>query len=201
MRSRDHINHFCFVKELFGQRRHRRGNQSSRVLLTTTSTSVILGVFRLLLYIVTFRPLARWILLCFKREFRDSETLRIWESCWSAYGTDRFHLFVALSVLYTYRPLAAECGDGGGDDLLLHFASLTMHMDVDIVLTKVTPEYPFIRCTFCSLSIGPKSFPRGLEINSPQSTTCRFHVNFTLISILLIYIFYVEHLFGLITIF
>ena len=197
MRSRDRINHFCFFTELF---RHCRGNQSSRVLLTTTSTSVILCVF--LFYSLSLpRHLTRWILLCFKREFRDSETLRIWESCWSAYGTDRFHLFVALSVLYTYRPLAAECGDGGGDDLLLHFASLTMHMDVDIVLTKVTPEYPFIRCTFCSLSIGPKSFPRGLDINSPQSTTCRFHVNFTLISILLIYIFYVEHLFGLIIIF
>ncbi|MEE6517584.1 hypothetical protein FKM82_027906 [Ascaphus truei] len=27
----------------------------------------------------------RWVLLCFKREFPDSEALRMWEACWAHY--------------------------------------------------------------------------------------------------------------------
>lgn len=27
----------------------------------------------------------RWILLCFKREFPDTEALRMWEACWAHY--------------------------------------------------------------------------------------------------------------------
>lgn len=27
----------------------------------------------------------RWVLLCFKREFPDTEALRMWEACWAHY--------------------------------------------------------------------------------------------------------------------
>ncbi|XP_018419372.1 PREDICTED: TBC1 domain family member 16 isoform X3 [Nanorana parkeri] len=39
----------------------------------------------------------RWMLLCFKREFPDSEALRMWEACWAHYQ--------ARSLLYKFRLL------------------------------------------------------------------------------------------------
>lgn len=32
----------------------------------------------------------RWILLCFKREFPDTEALRMWEACWAHYQVRNF---------------------------------------------------------------------------------------------------------------
>ncbi|XP_051570095.1 TBC1 domain family member 16-like isoform X2 [Myxocyprinus asiaticus] len=39
----------------------------------------------------------RWVLLCFKREFPDTEALRMWEACWAHYQ--------ARSLLYQFRLL------------------------------------------------------------------------------------------------
>ncbi|XP_017300997.1 TBC1 domain family member 16-like [Diaphorina citri] len=44
----------------------------------------------------------RWILLCFKREFQTEAALSIWESCWSSYATEYFHLFVCLAIVSVY---------------------------------------------------------------------------------------------------
>ncbi|TNN66165.1 TBC1 domain family member 16 [Liparis tanakae] len=44
----------------------------------------------------------RWILLCFKREFPDTEALRMWEACWAHYQTDYFHLFLCVSIIVLY---------------------------------------------------------------------------------------------------
>ena len=44
----------------------------------------------------------RWILLCFKREFREEEALRMWEACWAHYQTDYFHLFICLAIISVY---------------------------------------------------------------------------------------------------
>ena len=78
----------------------------------------------------------RWLLLCFKREFHESDALRLWEVCWSRYQTDFFHLFVCVAVIAVYGEDVVE-QDLPSDEMLLHFSSLSMHMSGDVVLRKV----------------------------------------------------------------
>ena len=64
------------------------------------------------------------------------EALRMWESCWSHYQTDYFHLFICISIMAIYGDDIVQ-QDLGTDDMLLHFNSLAMHMSGQIVLKKV----------------------------------------------------------------
>ena len=77
----------------------------------------------------------RWILLCFKREFPESASIKIWEASWARYQTDHFHLFVALAIVCIYGQdvIDQEMKD---DEILFHFSTLSMHMDGDLVLKK-----------------------------------------------------------------
>ncbi|XP_054283998.1 TBC1 domain family member 16-like isoform X1 [Macrosteles quadrilineatus] len=98
----------------------------------------------------------RWILLCFKREFPEPVVLRIWEACWSNYLTDYFHLFLCLAIVSAYADdVIAQCLRT--DEMLLHFSSLAMFMDGDLILRKARGlvykfrERPVIPCTLVGL--------------------------------------------------
>lgn len=81
------------------------------------------------------------ILRCFKREFPESAVLRMWEACWANYLTDYFHLFVSLAIVCVYGDdVAAQ--DLRTDEMLLHFSSLAMHMDGELILRKVGVLHP-----------------------------------------------------------
>uniref|UniRef100_UPI00358EC300 TBC1 domain family member 16-like isoform X2 n=1 Tax=Myxine glutinosa TaxID=7769 RepID=UPI00358EC300 len=77
----------------------------------------------------------RWLLLCFKREFQESEALRMWEACWAHYQTDYFHLFICLAIvaLYGGEPVDKKLA---ADATLLYFTNLAMHMNGEHVLVK-----------------------------------------------------------------
>ncbi|CAE1287106.1 TBC1 domain family member 16 [Acanthosepion pharaonis] len=101
----------------------------------------------------------RWILLCFKREFPETDALRIWESCWAHYQTDYFHLFICVAIVSIYGEDVVE-QDLPEDEILLHFSSLAMHMNGELVLRKARGllhqfrKIPKIPCTLhglCSL--------------------------------------------------
>ncbi|VDO32885.1 unnamed protein product [Onchocerca flexuosa] len=78
----------------------------------------------------------RWILLCYKREFSEIDTLHIWETCWTHYRTSHFHLFIAVAIISIYgRDVIEQCLPN--DEILLYFSSLAMHLDVTLVLKKV----------------------------------------------------------------
>nr|XP_006824000.1 PREDICTED: TBC1 domain family member 16-like [Saccoglossus kowalevskii] len=77
----------------------------------------------------------RWILLCFKREFPESDALRMWEACWAHYQTDYFHLFICVAIISVYGVDVVE-QKLPSDEMLLHFSSLAMHMSGDMVLKK-----------------------------------------------------------------
>ncbi|KAE8576201.1 hypothetical protein XENTR_v10004097 [Xenopus tropicalis] len=77
----------------------------------------------------------RWILLCFKREFPDSEALRMWEACWAHYQTDYFHLFLCVAIIVLYGDDVIE-QQLPTDQMLLHFSNLAMHMNGELVLRK-----------------------------------------------------------------
>uniref|UniRef100_A0A4W5QWN2 TBC1 domain family, member 16 n=1 Tax=Hucho hucho TaxID=62062 RepID=A0A4W5QWN2_9TELE len=77
----------------------------------------------------------RWILLCFKREFPDTEALRMWEACWAHYQTDYFHLFACVAIIVLYGDDVTE-QQLATDQMLLHFSNLSMHMNGELVLRK-----------------------------------------------------------------
>ncbi|XP_061702468.1 TBC1 domain family member 16 [Syngnathoides biaculeatus] len=81
----------------------------------------------------------RWILLCFKREFPDTEALRMWEACWAHYQTDYFHLFLCVAIIVVYGDDVSD-RRLPTDQMLLHFSNLSMHMNGELVLRKVTPS-------------------------------------------------------------
>ncbi|KAJ9577600.1 hypothetical protein L9F63_005787, partial [Diploptera punctata] len=98
----------------------------------------------------------RWILLCFKREFRECEALRMWEACWANYLTDYFHLFLCLAIISIYSDdVIAQ--DLRTDEMLLHFSSLAMFMDGELILRKARGllhqfrQMPRIPCTLSGL--------------------------------------------------
>ena len=80
--------------------------------------------------------IGRWMLLCFKREFVESDALRLWEACWARHHTDYFHLFVCAAVIAVYGEDVVQ-QDLMADEMLLHFSSLSMHMSGEVVLRKV----------------------------------------------------------------
>lgn len=84
----------------------------------------------------------RWILLCFKREFPETDALKIWESCWSHYQTDYFHLFICVAIVSIYGDDVIDQGLPS-DEILLHFSSLAMHMNGQLVLRKVSKHFLF----------------------------------------------------------
>jgi len=77
----------------------------------------------------------RWILLCFKREFSESESLAIWEACWTHYQTNYFHLFVCVAIIALYGTDVTE-KNLASDEVLLHFSHLAMQMNGTVVLRK-----------------------------------------------------------------
>lgn len=77
----------------------------------------------------------RWILLCFKREFREVEALRMWEACWAHYQTDYFHLFICVAIIALYGEDIVQ-QNLPSDETLLHFSSLAMHMSAEVVLRE-----------------------------------------------------------------
>ncbi|KAH0560180.1 TBC1 domain family member 16 [Cotesia glomerata] len=77
----------------------------------------------------------RWILLCLKREFPTEMALIMWEACWVNYLTDYFHLFLCLAIICIYADdVIAQ--DLRTDEMLLHFSSLAMYMDGNVILRK-----------------------------------------------------------------
>ncbi|XP_011296252.2 TBC1 domain family member 16 [Musca domestica] len=98
----------------------------------------------------------RWLLLCFKREFTEAVVIRMWEACWSNYLTDYFHLFLCLAIIAVYADdVIAQ--NLRADEMLLHFSSLAMYMDGQLILRKARGmlhqyrQLPKIPCTLAGL--------------------------------------------------
>ncbi|XP_068150489.1 TBC1 domain family member 16 [Drosophila tropicalis] len=98
----------------------------------------------------------RWLLLCFKREFTEAVVIRMWEACWSNYLTDYFHLFLCLAIIAVYADdVIAQ--NLRADEMLLHFSSLAMYMDGQLILRKARGllhqyrQLPKIPCTLSGL--------------------------------------------------
>jgi len=60
----------------------------------------------------------------------------MWEACWAHYQTDYFHLFLCMAVIVVYGEDVVD-QDLPADEMLLHFSSLSMHMNGGVILRKV----------------------------------------------------------------
>uniref|UniRef100_A0A182WDC9 Rab-GAP TBC domain-containing protein n=1 Tax=Anopheles minimus TaxID=112268 RepID=A0A182WDC9_9DIPT len=102
------------------------------------------------------------------REFTEAVAIRMWEACWSNYLTDYFHLFLCLAIIAVYADdVIAQ--DLRTDEMLLHFSSLAMYMDGQLILRKARGllhqfrQYPKIPCTLSGLCkrCGPGMWDSG----------------------------------------
>ncbi|XP_054724243.1 TBC1 domain family member 16-like [Uloborus diversus] len=110
----------------------------------------------------------RWILLCFKREFPEMEAMKMWEACWAHYQTDYFHLFICSAIISIYGDDVIAQGLRA-DEMMVHFSSLAMHMNGDLVLRKargllhqfrLLPRIPCTLSKLCELC-GPGMWDSG----------------------------------------
>ncbi|KAM4691469.1 TBC1 domain family member 16 [Rhinophrynus dorsalis] len=129
----------------------------------------------------------RWILLCFKREFPDSEALRIWEACWAHYQTDYFHLFLCVAIIVIYGDDVLD-QQLPTDQMLLHFSNLAMHMNGELVLRKarsllyqfrLLPRIPCSLhdlCKLCSSGMWDSGYIPPVECTGhhPESESCLY---------------------------
>ncbi|NWY67373.1 TBC16 protein, partial [Erithacus rubecula] len=129
----------------------------------------------------------RWILLCFKREFPEHEALRMWEACWAHYQTDYFHLFICVAIVVIYGDDVIE-QQLATDQMLLHFSSLAMHMNGELVLRKarsllyqfhLLPRIPCSLhdlCKLCGTGMWDSGFIPAVECSGhhPESESCPY---------------------------
>ncbi|XP_028912769.1 TBC1 domain family member 16 isoform X2 [Ornithorhynchus anatinus] len=129
----------------------------------------------------------RWILLCFKREFPDAEALRMWEACWAHYQTDYFHLFICVAIVAIYGDDVVE-QQLATDQMLLHFGSLAMHMNGELVLRKarsllyqfrLLPRIPCSLhdlCKLCGTGMWDSGYIPAVECSGhhPEGESCPY---------------------------
>ncbi|XP_037090741.1 TBC1 domain family member 16-like [Pollicipes pollicipes] len=120
----------------------------------------------------------RWLLLCFRREFPEPTALRIWEACWSCPTTRHFCLFVCVAVCAAYGADVTSLSMNA-DAVLLHFTSLSQHMDGDVILRKARGllhrflSLESVPCTLATLCSGDGGGPWDLcRVTTVQ---CRGH--------------------------
>lgn len=130
-------------------------------------------------------------MLCFKREFPETDALKIWESCWSHYQTDYFHLFICVAIVSIYGDDVIDQGLPS-DEILLHFSSLAMHMNGQLVLRKVGFS-TFSKKLGCYIDMRVVLGNRRHFI-SAQKLTIKFHPNFQLIGFVLCFALTFKHL-------
>ncbi|XP_038598039.1 TBC1 domain family member 16 isoform X2 [Tachyglossus aculeatus] len=129
----------------------------------------------------------RWILLCFRREFPDAEALRMWEACWAHYQTDYFHLFICVAIVAIYGDDVLE-QQLATDQMLLHFGSLAMHMNGELVLRKarsllyqfrLLPRIPCSLhdlCKLCGTGMWDSGYIPAVECSGhhPEGESCPY---------------------------
>ncbi|KAI8079327.1 rab-GTPase-TBC domain-containing protein [Thamnidium elegans] len=82
----------------------------------------------------------RWLLVWFKREFPWDDMLTLWEVLWTDYLTDKFHIFVALSILDQHRDVIMEYLKNF-DEILKYTNDLSMTINLEETLQRAEILY------------------------------------------------------------
>ncbi|KAK4509078.1 uncharacterized protein ATC70_007428 [Mucor velutinosus] len=82
----------------------------------------------------------RWLLVWYKREFPWKDMLSLWEVLWTDYLTDKFHLFIALSILDQHRDVIIEYLRNF-DEILKYINDLSMTINLEETLQRAEILY------------------------------------------------------------
>ncbi|KAI9468937.1 MAG: GTPase activating protein [Benjaminiella poitrasii] len=82
----------------------------------------------------------RWLLVWYKREFPWKDMLTLWEVLWTDYLTDKFHLFIALSILDQHRDVIIDYLKNF-DEILKYINDLSMTINVQETLQRAEILY------------------------------------------------------------
>ncbi|KAI8988873.1 GTPase activating protein Gyp7 [Pilobolus umbonatus] len=77
----------------------------------------------------------RWLLVWFKREFPWKDMLSLWEILWTDYLTDKFYLFVAMSILDQHRDILIDYLKNF-DEILKYINDLSMTIPLNETLQR-----------------------------------------------------------------
>ncbi|KAG0168373.1 GTPase activating protein [Apophysomyces sp. BC1034] len=82
----------------------------------------------------------RWLLVWFKREFAWDDMMILWEVLWTDHLSNKFHLFVALSILDQHRDVIIDYLKNF-DEILKYINDLAMTMDLRETLQRAEILY------------------------------------------------------------
>ncbi|KAI8637932.1 rab-GTPase-TBC domain-containing protein [Parasitella parasitica] len=82
----------------------------------------------------------RWLLVWYKREFPWTDMLSLWEVFWTDYLSDKFHLFIALSILDQHRDVIIEYLKNF-DEILKYTNDLSMTINLEETLQRAEILY------------------------------------------------------------
>ncbi|CEP13047.1 hypothetical protein [Parasitella parasitica] len=82
----------------------------------------------------------RWLLVWYKREFPWLDMLSLWEVLWTDYLSDKFHLFIALSILDQHRDVIIEYLKNF-DEILKYTNDLSMTINLEETLQRAEILY------------------------------------------------------------
>lgn len=77
----------------------------------------------------------RWLLVLLKREFKEHDTMVVWEACWTSADTKYFHLFICVAIIAIYGERAKK-KKMNMDELMIYFDSLSLQMPINIVMCQ-----------------------------------------------------------------
>ncbi|KAI7872174.1 rab-GTPase-TBC domain-containing protein [Spinellus fusiger] len=77
----------------------------------------------------------RWLLVWFKREFSWEDTLSLWEVLWTDSISEKFHMFVALSILDQHREVIIDYLNNF-DEILKYINDLSMNIPLKETLQR-----------------------------------------------------------------
>ena len=77
----------------------------------------------------------RWLLVFLKREFKEHDSMLVWEACWTSDDTKYFHLFVCIAIIAVYGERARK-KKMDMDELMIYFNSLSLQMPIHVVMCQ-----------------------------------------------------------------
>ncbi|EGD81837.1 hypothetical protein PTSG_02552 [Salpingoeca rosetta] len=100
----------------------------------------------------------RWLIVLFKREFKYTDAMAIWEAVWTEYLSEDFAVFICAAIILSVRDrILAE--NMAYDDILKTFNDMAMHMDAATVLSDAESIFRQLHACDDDVGLPPKLLP------------------------------------------
>lgn len=120
----------------------------------------------------------RWLLVWFKREFSNSDIMRLWEVLWTGLPCPNFHLFICVAILDQEMDVFID-GQFTFTEILKHVNELSGNLNVTAILEQAESIYLQVKATLDSCKDPHLELRKiiGEEVNleSPNETASTGH--------------------------